>query len=177
MFFPSFSFLKKCISIWKNTFEGTKNSLLIEINAVKTIFSETCLTKAGNQRRKQNFFKKEPVSNTLDSVLVQYKEAIKNAKASLKITQNESSEERASPRSKQPLGNFGNGSAVRPTVVTGAVFFAVFRGKLSEGIDFRDDQCRAVISIGIPYPPMKDTKVLLKVFQYAFYVPCDTLVF
>lgn len=36
----------------------------------------------------------------------------------------------------------------------GALFFAVYRGKASEGIDFRDDNARAVISVGIPYPNM-----------------------
>ncbi|KAI7884155.1 uncharacterized protein EV154DRAFT_428012 [Mucor mucedo] len=34
----------------------------------------------------------------------------------------------------------------------GAIFFAVFRGKVSEGIDFSDNYCRAVVTIGIPYP-------------------------
>lgn len=34
----------------------------------------------------------------------------------------------------------------------GAVFFAVFRGKVSEGIDFSDNYCRAVVTLGIPFP-------------------------
>ncbi|CAI4231156.1 unnamed protein product [Auanema sp. JU1783] len=38
------------------------------------------------------------------------------------------------------------------TSVDGALLFAVFRGKISEGIDFADDLARVVISIGIPYP-------------------------
>ena len=44
----------------------------------------------------------------------------------------------------------------------GAVFFAVFRGKLSEGIDFRDEQARAVVIIGIPFPNTMDLVVGLK---------------
>jgi Fanconi anemia group J protein len=32
----------------------------------------------------------------------------------------------------------------------GAILFCVYRGKLSEGIDFKDDYCRCVFSIGIP---------------------------
>ncbi|KAI7872197.1 hypothetical protein BDF14DRAFT_1873284 [Spinellus fusiger] len=36
--------------------------------------------------------------------------------------------------------------------IDGAIFFAVFRGKVSEGIDFKDNHCRAVISLGIPFP-------------------------
>ncbi|PIA13149.1 DNA repair helicase [Coemansia reversa NRRL 1564] len=44
----------------------------------------------------------------------------------------------------------------------GAVFFAVYRGKASEGIDFTDYYCRTVVNIGIPYPAFKDVKVVLK---------------
>ncbi|RKP20840.1 DNA repair helicase, partial [Rozella allomycis CSF55] len=44
----------------------------------------------------------------------------------------------------------------------GCLFFAVFRGKVSEGMDFRDNNCRAVISIGIPYPSVTDLQVSLK---------------
>lgn len=46
--------------------------------------------------------------------------------------------------------------------VTGAIFFAVYRGKVSEGLDFADENARAVINIGIPYPAIKDPKVNLK---------------
>lgn len=34
----------------------------------------------------------------------------------------------------------------------GALFIAVHRGKLSEGIDFSDSLARAVLVAGIPYP-------------------------
>lgn len=34
----------------------------------------------------------------------------------------------------------------------GAIFFAVCRGKVSEGLDFADDNARAVLIIGIPFP-------------------------
>uniref|UniRef100_A0A0N5B8B5 Helicase ATP-binding domain-containing protein n=1 Tax=Strongyloides papillosus TaxID=174720 RepID=A0A0N5B8B5_STREA len=42
---------------------------------------------------------------------------------------------------------------------TGAVMFAVFRGKISEGIDFPDDMARCVMSIGIPYPNFGDPQI------------------
>ncbi|KAK0429279.1 hypothetical protein QR680_011291 [Steinernema hermaphroditum] len=45
---------------------------------------------------------------------------------------------------------------------TGALMFAVFRGKVSEGIDFTDDRARCVISVGIPYPNAVDELVVEK---------------
>ncbi|CAO3590604.1 unnamed protein product [Absidia cylindrospora] len=44
----------------------------------------------------------------------------------------------------------------------GAIFFAVYRGKVSEGIDFSNNNCRAVVATGIPFPSLIDTKVNLK---------------
>jgi Fanconi anemia group J protein len=41
----------------------------------------------------------------------------------------------------------------------GAVLFAVYRGRASEGLDFSDNYARAVIAIGIPYPNLKDVQV------------------
>ncbi|KAF9974140.1 Fanconi anemia group J protein [Actinomortierella ambigua] len=46
--------------------------------------------------------------------------------------------------------------------VKGALLLAVFRGKCSEGIDFSDESCRAVVTVGIPYPNANDEKVKLK---------------
>ncbi|KAL4278453.1 hypothetical protein GQ457_03G037550 [Hibiscus cannabinus] len=44
----------------------------------------------------------------------------------------------------------------------GAAFLAVFRGKVSEGIDFSDDKARAVITVGIPFPNINDKQIALK---------------
>ncbi|KAI8577770.1 hypothetical protein K450DRAFT_250762 [Umbelopsis ramanniana AG] len=44
----------------------------------------------------------------------------------------------------------------------GAMLIAVYRGKVSEGIDFSDARCRAVVSIGIPFPNLKDFQVISK---------------
>ena len=46
--------------------------------------------------------------------------------------------------------------------ITGAIFFAVCRGKVSEGLDFSDNKARAVIVIGIPFPPLMDMEIELK---------------
>lgn len=44
----------------------------------------------------------------------------------------------------------------------GAIYMAVLRGKVSEGLDFNDHNARAVIICGIPFPPMLDPRVVLK---------------
>lgn len=44
----------------------------------------------------------------------------------------------------------------------GAIFMAVCRGKVSEGLDFADNNGRAVIITGLPFPPVKDPRVILK---------------
>lgn len=44
----------------------------------------------------------------------------------------------------------------------GAIFMGVCRGKVSEGLDFIDANGRAVLVIGLPYPPYKDPRIILK---------------
>lgn len=44
----------------------------------------------------------------------------------------------------------------------GVVLFGVCRGKISEGIDFAHDMCRAVIVTGLPFAPSFDPKVQMK---------------
>lgn len=46
--------------------------------------------------------------------------------------------------------------------LNGAILFAVCRGKVSEGLDFADARGRAVIITGIPFPPARESRVLLK---------------
>ncbi|KAJ8328749.1 hypothetical protein O5D80_002730 [Batrachochytrium dendrobatidis] len=45
---------------------------------------------------------------------------------------------------------------------SGAILFCVYRGKMSEGIDFSDHRARGVICVGLPFPNIKDIKVLQK---------------
>jgi fanconi anemia group J protein len=44
----------------------------------------------------------------------------------------------------------------------GALFMGVYRGKISEGIDFAGDYARAVVAVGLPYPNLMDVKVKFK---------------
>ena len=46
--------------------------------------------------------------------------------------------------------------------INGALFIAVCRGKVSEGMDFADNNARAVICLGIPFPNVKNAEVNLK---------------
>jgi hypothetical protein len=45
---------------------------------------------------------------------------------------------------------------------SGSILFGVCRGKASEGVDFADEQARAVVLIGIPYPALQDPRVIIK---------------
>ena len=45
---------------------------------------------------------------------------------------------------------------------SGAILMGVCRGRLSEGLDFKDRKARCVIVVGIPYPSMCEPKVVLK---------------
>ncbi|KAK4765396.1 hypothetical protein SAY86_026486 [Trapa natans] len=53
-------------------------------------------------------------------------------------------------------------SKLKDTSNTGAVFFAVCRGKVSEGLDFADHAGRAVVITGLPFATRTDPKVRLK---------------
>ena len=44
----------------------------------------------------------------------------------------------------------------------GAVFLGVCRGKISEGMDFSDNNGRGVVITGLPFPPKNDPRVRLK---------------
>ncbi|KAJ3690877.1 hypothetical protein LUZ61_020041 [Rhynchospora tenuis] len=47
-------------------------------------------------------------------------------------------------------------------VQKGAAFLAVCRGKVSEGIDFSNENARVVVIVGIPFPNINDVQVVLK---------------
>nr|XP_033199258.1 Fanconi anemia group J protein homolog [Bombus vancouverensis nearcticus] len=53
-------------------------------------------------------------------------------------------------------------SGKRRGKITGALFLAVFRGKVAEGIDFKDNEARCVITVGIPYAVRKDPVIDMK---------------
>lgn len=56
----------------------------------------------------------------------------------------------------------GYRAAINNSNTNGAIFMAVMRGKISEGLDFVDMYGRGVIVTGIPLAPCKDPKIELK---------------
>lgn len=69
-------------------------------------------------------------------------------------------EPKSSTEMKQVLERFTN--TIERSSPAGAILTAVCRGKLTEGIDFTDKQCRLVIMVGIPYPAKNDLRVVMK---------------
>ena len=51
---------------------------------------------------------------------------------------------------------------IKDTRYNGTIMFAVCRGKISEGIDFADENGRAVLITGLPFPLYTDPRVILK---------------
>ncbi|XP_071452899.1 regulator of telomere elongation helicase 1 homolog [Hetaerina americana] len=69
----------------------------------------------------------------------------------------------------EPQGKDGLNSAmnefyakIKDPEYRGACFMAVCRGKVSEGLDFADHNGRGVVVTGLPFPPFKDPRVVLK---------------
>ncbi|KAG5343499.1 RTEL1 helicase, partial [Acromyrmex charruanus] len=68
------------------------------------------------------------------------------------------------PNSKDGFVNVMNEyyQKIKDPSCKGAVFMAVCRGKVSEGLDFANANGRAVLIIGLPFPPLKDPRIMLK---------------
>lgn len=66
------------------------------------------------------------------------------------------------PKRKDEFDECMNDYYSAVTTSRGAIFMAVLRGKVSEGLDFKDQNGRAVIIVGLPFPPYMDPRVILK---------------
>ncbi|KAJ1290715.1 hypothetical protein BS78_02G266300 [Paspalum vaginatum] len=63
---------------------------------------------------------------------------------------------------KQIAKNRVTKNSSQESAKAGAALLAVCRGKVSEGIDFADDNARVVVIVGIPFPNINDVQVKLK---------------
>ena len=65
---------------------------------------------------------------------------------------------------KEERGNLAIRRHFEDTVLKdgSAILMLVFRANYSEGCNFRDELCRGLIIVGVPYPNITDTKLLLK---------------
>ncbi|XP_014223944.1 regulator of telomere elongation helicase 1 homolog [Trichogramma pretiosum] len=68
------------------------------------------------------------------------------------------------PQSKHGFNSLMNDyyKKINDPTLRGAIFMAVCRGKVSEGLDFANANGRAVLITGLPFPPLKDPRVILK---------------
>lgn len=66
------------------------------------------------------------------------------------------------PRDKHQLKSTTQAYKTSITQKKGAIFMALLRGKVSEGVDFADIYGRGVVIIGIPYASLDDPKIELK---------------
>ncbi|KAI4374871.1 hypothetical protein MLD38_012813 [Melastoma candidum] len=132
VFFPSYKLMDKLSNRWRETGQWQR------LNARKTLFIEP---RSGSQ-------------DDFDSVLKGYYDAIHKGKKA-EITKKR--------RIKKPeLSQSCKMESSQGLKKEGAAFLAVCRGKVSEGIDFTDDNARVVIVVGIPFPNVSDIKVGLK---------------
>ena len=60
---------------------------------------------------------------------------------------------------KEVLTDYRANIAQRKGNITGSIMFGVCRGKISEGIDFTDDEARLLIIVGIPIASIGDPKI------------------
>ncbi|KAM7532739.1 hypothetical protein Aperf_G00000130010 [Anoplocephala perfoliata] len=84
------------------------------------------------------------------------------------------------PRDKTQFQQITAGYIDAAGVGGGSALFAVVRGKVSEGLDLTDHTSRAVVVVGIAYPPCEDPRIKIKMafldeqrFQYQ-QQPSDT---
>ncbi|KAH8555341.1 helicase C-terminal domain-containing protein [Umbelopsis sp. PMI_123] len=68
------------------------------------------------------------------------------------------------PKTKHEFSQAINGyyNKIKDPAFDGAIFMAVCRGKVSEGVDFADGRGRAVVITGIPFAHSKDPKIVQK---------------
>ena len=136
VFFTSFSYMQTILSFWKT---GKGNQIFQRLQEMTEVFVEekTNNKKNKNKKEKENEESKEEITILQDS----------EEKKGKEIEQNQ---------------DFYQNFFKAASKERGAALFGVLRGKGSEGVDFIDTAARGVFIIGIPFPPFKDIKIVLK---------------
>lgn len=117
IFFPSYSFLNKCVSCWNPTY-----------------YSPSYPTYD------------EHASAEIWQLLLRSK-----GKVIVEPTKSQDAFEAARDEYRDTIEATGS-----------CILLAVFRGKMSEGISFNDDNARGVICVGMPYPNARDRRIIAK---------------
>ncbi|KAL7116480.1 hypothetical protein ACP275_03G007400 [Erythranthe tilingii] len=131
-FFPSYKLLDKVSTRWQET------GLWSRLNAQKSLFVEP---RGSSQE-------------SFEAVLKGYYNTISHGARQV-------SGKKARGK-KLGLKKDNSVESTKDTKKKGAAFLAVCRGKVSEGMDFSDDNARAVVIVGIPFPNIYDVKVAQK---------------
>lgn len=127
VFFPSYSFLKKCVSCWnQQSHEGNNNN-----------------NSYSNHRRH--------IGSSQENSFVWDRFLRSKGKVIVEPTGGQADFEYARDEYREIIRTTGS-----------CILLAVFRGKMSEGIDFNDENARAVICIGMPLPNWTDRSVKAK---------------
>ncbi|KAI4336693.1 hypothetical protein L6164_015186 [Bauhinia variegata] len=132
VFFPSYKLMEKLYHRWSETGQWSR------LNAEKSLFVEP---RGGNQDDFELVLK-----GYYDSIHHGNRPALSRKTRIKKIGLNRSHAVNSPESSKKG----------------GAALLGVCRGKVSEGIDFSDDNARVVIIVGVPFPNINDVQVALK---------------
>ncbi|CAM8972259.1 unnamed protein product [Rhodiola kirilowii] len=132
VFFPSYNLMEKLQSRWCATGQWS------QLNTLKSVFVEP---RGGSQ-------------DDFEPILKGYYDTIRQGGTPLF---------QRKKRGKK-LGPYNSVDPVKNEMdrKDGAAFLAVCRGKVSEGIDFSDDNARVVIIVGVPFPNVNDIQIELK---------------
>lgn len=144
VFFPSYSVMETCVDEW-----GGPTSSRKTVEAKNNFFAA---------RRKNDTTKRFSFPFTNPAFLANKGQP--NPWIRLLSTKSIILEPRTSADLPEALAEFQKYLAMPK--FPGCIFMGVCRGKISEGIDFANEQSRAVVITGLPFPPTHDPKVKMK---------------